>query len=143
VVITKKIQLETNPTANEHHVDIIDITPQIEQQVARASIANGLATVFVTGSTAGVTTIEFEPGLCADFQRMWQQIIPDDIPYDHNRRWGDGNGYSHIRASLLGASLAIPFTDKKLALGTWQQVILVDFDNRPRCREIVLQIMGE
>jgi secondary thiamine-phosphate synthase enzyme len=143
VVVTKKIKLQTNPTANEYHVGIVDITSQIANQVAISSIYSGITTVFVTGSTAGVTTIEFEPGLTVDFQRIWQQIIPDNIPYDHNARWGDGNGYSHIRASILGASLTIPFTDKKLSLGTWQQIILADFDNRPRSREITLQIMGE
>ena len=138
MVITKKISLQT-----KGECDIIDITPQVEQQVAEAGINNGIATVFVAGSTAGVTTIEFESGLLADFQRMWERTIPRNIPYDHDRRWGDGNGYSHVRASLLGGSLVIPFNDKKLSLGTWQQVVLVDFDNRPRSRQIMLQIMGE
>ena len=143
MVVTKKIQLKTNPTADEYHIHIIDITSQVEQQVAEAGIDNGLATVFVNGSTAGVTTIEFEAGLLADFQSMWQRNVPENIPYDHDRRWGDGNGYSHIRASLLGASLSVPVTKKRLTLGTWQQIILVDFDNRPRSREIILQVMGE
>ena len=102
-----------------------------------------MATLFVAGSTAGVTTIEFESGLLSDFQSMWQRNVPKGIPYDHDRRWGDGNGYAHVRASLLGASLVIPFNDQKLTLGTWQQIVLVDFANRPRSRQIVLQIMGE
>jgi len=138
MVISKTISLQT-----KGECDIIDITPQVEQQVAEAGINNGIATVFISGSTAGITTIEFESGLLADFQRMWERTIPRNIPYDHDRRWGDGNGYSHVRASLLGGSLVIPFNDKKLSLGTWQQVVLVDFDNRPRSRQIMLQIMGE
>jgi len=138
MVISKTISLQT-----KGECDIIDITPQVEQQVAEAGINSGIVTVFVAGSTAGLTTIEFESGLLADFQRMWERTIPRNIPYDHDRRWGDGNGYSHVRASLLGGSLVIPFNDKKLSLGTWQQVVLVDFDNRPRSRQIMLQIMGE
>ncbi len=138
MVITKKISLQT-----KGNCDIIDITPQVEQQVAEVDINNGTATLFVAGSTAGISTIEFESGVLADFQSMWQRNIPQNIPYDHDRRWGDGNGHSHIRASLLGASLVIPFNDKRLTLGTWQQIVLVDFDNRPRSRQIILQIMGD
>lgn len=138
MVITRKISLQT-----KGNCDIIDITPQVEQQLAEANINNGTATLFVDGSTAGITTIEFEPGLVVDFESMWQRNIPQNIPYDHDRRWGDGNGHSHIRASLLGASLVVPFNDKSLTLGTWQQIIVVDFDNRPRSRQIILQIMGD
>ena len=138
MVVTKKISLQSNG-----EYDIINITLQVEQQVAEAGINSGTATVFVAGSTAGITTIEFEPGLRSDFQSMWERNIPRDIPYNHDRRWGDGNGYSHVRASLLGASLVIPFNDQKLTLGTWQQIVLVDFDNRPRSRQIIVQIMGE
>ena len=111
--------------------------------MAETNINNGTATLFVDGSTAGISTIEFESGVLADFQSMWQRNIPQNIPYDHDRRWGDGNGHSHIRASLLGASLVVPFNDKRLTLGTWQQIIVVDFDNRPRSRQIILQIMGD
>jgi len=111
--------------------------------VAGAEVNSGTATVFVNGSTAGVSTIEFESGLLSDFKAMWKRNIPQDIPYDHDRAWGDGNGYSHVRASLLGASLVVPFNDKRLTLGTWQQIVLVDFDNRPRSRQIIVQIMGE
>jgi len=138
MLVTKKISLQS-----KGHCDIIDITTQIEQQVAETNINSGIATIFVSGSTAGITTIEYEPGLLSDFQEMWQRSIPGNIFYDHDRRWGDGNGYSHVRASLLGASLVIPFNDKKLTLGTWQQIVLVDFDNRPRSRQLILQIMGE
>ena len=138
MVVTKKISLQT-----KGNCDIIDITHQVEQQVAEADINNGTATLFVAGSTAGITTIEFESGLLSDFQGMWERNAPKDIPYDHDRRWGDGNGYSHVRASLLGASLVVPFNNKRLTLGTWQQIVVVDFDNRPRSREIILQIMGD
>lgn len=138
MVITRKISLQT-----KGNCDIIDITPQVEQQVAEADINNGTATLFVNGSTAGIATIEFESGALSDFQSMWQRNIPQDIPYDHDRRWSDANGHSHIRASLLGASLVVPFNDKRLTLGTWQQIIVVDFDNRPRSRQIILQIMGD
>ena len=138
MVVTKKISLQT-----KGQCDIVDITPQVAQQVAETNIQSGMVTLFVAGSTAGVTTIEFESGLLADFQSMWQRNVPKGIPYDHDRRWGDGNGHAHVRASLLGASLVIPFNDKKLTLGTWQQIVLVDFDNRPRSRQIILQIMGE
>jgi len=138
MVVTKKISLQT-----KGNCDIIDITPQVEQHVAETDINSGTATLFVAGSTAGITTIEFESGLLSDFKGMWERNIPKDIPYDHDRRWGDGNGYSHVRASLLGASLVIPFNNKRLTLGTWQQIVVVDFDNRARSREIVLQIMGD
>ena len=138
MIVTKKISLQT-----QGQCDIIDITHQVEQQLAETRLNSGIVTLFVTGSTAGITTTEFEPGLVADFKSMWERVAPQNITYDHNRRWGDGNGHSHVRASLLGASLVIPFNDNKLALGTWQQIVLVDFGNRPRTRQIVLQVMGE
>ncbi|MFC2012042.1 secondary thiamine-phosphate synthase enzyme YjbQ [Chloroflexota bacterium] len=138
MVVTKKISLQTKGDC-----DIVDITSQIAQQVAGAGIDSGTATVFVSGSTAGLTTIEFEPGVVSDFKAMWDRLVPQDIRYDHDRAWGDGNGHSHVRASLLGSSMVIPFNDKRLTLGTWQQIILVDFDNRPRSRQLIVQIMGE
>jgi len=138
MVTTKKIGLKS-----KGNCDIIDITPEVQEQLAETDIKNGIVTLFISGSTAGVATIEYESGLLADFKAMWERNIPKDIPYKHDRAWGDGNGHSHVRASLLGASLVIPFSDKKLALGTWQQIVLVDFDNRPRSRQIVVQIMGE
>ncbi len=138
MVVTKRISLQS-----KGHCDIIDVTSQVEQQVAETDINNGTVTLFVAGSTAGISTIEFESGLLSDFQSMWERNVPKNIPYQHDRAWGEGNGYSHVRASLLGASLVIPFSDKKLALGTWQQIVVVDFDNRARSRQIVLQIMGD
>jgi secondary thiamine-phosphate synthase enzyme len=138
MIVTRKISLQT-----EGRCDIIDITSQVSQELARTNVNNGIVTVFVTGSTAGVSTIEYEPGLVSDFKAMWERTIPQEIQYNHDRAWGDGNGHSHIRASLLGASLNVPFSDKRLILGTWQQIVLVDFDNRPRTRQIIVQIMGE
>jgi len=138
MVVTREITLNTRGEC-----DIIDITPAIEQEVAKAGMAKGVVTIFVAGSTAGLTTIEFESGVLADLQGMWERIVPKDITYAHDRRWGDGNGYSHVRASLLGASLTVPFSNNRLMVGTWQQIVLVDFDNRPRSRQVILQIMGE
>ncbi len=138
MVVTRRISLQT-----KGECDIIDITPQVQEQVAGTDINSGIVTVFITGSTAGISTIEFEPGVLSDLKNMWERIVPGNIPYNHDRRWGDGNGYSHVRASLLGASLVIPFNDKRLALGTWQQIVLIDFDNRARSRQVMLQIMGE
>ncbi len=138
MIVTKKISLQT-----KGQCDIIDITPQVEQQIAETEINNGTVTLFVAGSTAGITTMEFEPGLLSDFQNMWERIAPENIPYSHDQRWGDGNGYSHLRASVLGASLVVPFSNRRLMLGTWQQIVLVDFDNRARSRQIILQIVGE
>jgi secondary thiamine-phosphate synthase enzyme len=138
MVVTKRISLQT-----KGECDIVDITPQVAQQLAETDIRNGTVTLFISGSTAGISTIEFESGLVSDFEGMWERNVPRNIPYAHDSRWGDGNGYSHVRASLLGASLVVPFTDKRLTVGTWQQIIVVDFDNRPRSRQIIVQIMGE
>jgi secondary thiamine-phosphate synthase enzyme len=138
MVATKKISLKS-----KGNCDIIDITSEVQEQLAGSDIKNGIVTLFVSGSTAGIATIEYESGLLSDFKAMWERNIPRDIEYKHDRAWGDGNGHSHVRASLLGASLVVPFNDRKLALGTWQQIVVVDFDNRPRSRQIVIQIMGE
>jgi len=138
MIVTGRIGLET-----KGHCDTVDITPQVARQVAESRVNSGTVTVFVAGSTAGVTTIEYESGVVADLQRAWDRIVPTDITYDHDQRWGDGNGYSHVRASLLGCSLVVPFADGRLTLGTWQQIVLVDFDNHPRSRQVVVQIMGE
>ena len=138
MVVTKRISFST-----AGRCDLIDITREVAREVASSNVNAGTVTVFVTGSTAGVSTIEFEGGLLSDFKDMWQRLVPTGIPYQHDRAWGDGNGHSHVRASLLGSSLTIPFADKRLLLGTWQQIIVADFDNRSRSREIVLQIMGE
>ena len=111
--------------------------------VADTPCAAGIATVFVVGSTATVTTIEFEPGAVADFNRLLEEIAPRDDEYRHHLRWGDDNGSSHARAALLGPSLAVPFADHRLLLGTWQQIMLLELDTRPRKREIVIQVLGE
>ena len=138
MVVTKKISLES-----KGHGEIIDITPEVQKQLAETDLSEGTVTLFITGSTAGITTIEYEPGLLADFKDMWERIAPKDIPYEHDQAWHDGNGHSHCRASLLGASLVIPFSGKSLALGTWQQIVVVDFDNKARSRQIVVQVTGE
>jgi len=138
MIITRQFNLQT-----KGHCDIIDITPPVAQQVGETPIANGTVTIFVAGSTAGVTTIEYESGVLGDLQDMWERIIPENTPYQHDRRWGDGNGYAHVRAALLGASLVVPFNEKRMLLGTWQQIVLVDFDNRARSRQIILQLSGE
>lgn len=138
MILTETISLKTNGDC-----DVVNITHHIEAQVAKSNLKNGIATVFVAGSTAGITTIEYEPGLVADIKEAFERIAPKGVPYTHNETWGDGNGYSHIRASLLGASLVIPFVNFKMVLGTWQQIVLVDFDNRPRKRDVVVQVMGE
>lgn len=138
MIVTKRISLQS-----KGNCDILDITPQVEQQLAEAEIKDGTVTLFIAGSTAGITTIEYESGLLSDFQSMWERNVPRNIHYNHDRAWGDGNGHSHVRASLLGASLVVPFNSKRLTLGTWQQIVLIDFDNRPRSRQIIVQIMGE
>jgi secondary thiamine-phosphate synthase enzyme len=123
--------------------DIIDITDRIEGILDKSNLSNGTATVFVGGSTAGITTIEFEAGLLQDLREAYERLAPRNAYYAHNERWGDGNGYAHVRASMTRQDMSIPFMEKKLILGTWQQVILVDFDNRPRKREIYVQIVGD
>jgi secondary thiamine-phosphate synthase enzyme len=112
--------------------------------VRKSGLQRGVVTVFVVGSTAAVTTVEYEPGLVEDdLAAAFERLAPKDIDYAHNERWGDGNGYAHVRASLIGPSLAVPFVEGKLVCGTWQQIVLVDFDNRPRSRRVVVQMVGE
>ena len=123
--------------------DAHDITDLVSAVLAESSCSSGIVTVFVVGSTAAVTTIEFEPGAVADLNRLFEDIAPRGADYRHHLRWGDDNGSSHVRAALLGPSLAIPFADHKLLLGTWQQIMLLELDTRPRKREIVVQIVGE
>ena len=137
-VKTESISLNTRGDA-----DIHDITNQIARLVADSGFVNGTVTVFCPSSTSGLTTIEYESGALSDLRRLFDEIVPQDREYAHNARWHDGNGHSHVRAVLLGLSLTIPFVDFKLTLGTWQQVIFVDFDNRPRQRQLVVQIIGE
>lgn len=138
MIDTTTISLNTRGNADVH-----DITDQIAQAVASGRMRSGIATVFCPSSTSAVTTIEYENGAIRDLQRLLDEILPPGREYAHNARWGDGNGHSHVRSALLGSCLTIPFVDRSLTLGTWQQVIHIDFDNRPRHRELVLQLIGE
>ena len=133
-----KIYIETTGKT-----DIVDLTPFVLREVNDSSVANGAVTLFVPGSTGALTTIEFESGVINDLKKAIERMIPEDIYYEHNKRWGDGNGYSHVRAAMIGPSLHIPIIDGNMTLGTWQQIVLLDFDNRPRKRRIVVQISGE
>ena len=123
--------------------DLVDITNYVQTLISDAGFAEGSALLFIGGSTAGITTIEFEPGLQKDYPNFFEKIIPSNANYKHNNTWHDGNGYSHVRAALQGASLTVPFSNGKLLLGTWQQIILIDFDNRSRNRNIIVQITGK
>lgn len=123
--------------------DIIDITGKVTEELVNSSVLNGFITVFVPGSTAALTTIEFESGVINDLRNAIQRMAPEDLYYEHNERWGDGNGYSHVRAAMIGPSLQIPVIDGGMVLGTWQQIVLLDFDNRPRERQVLVQIFGE
>lgn len=133
-------ELEYPTTAD---TDVLDLTSDVARALAEAGVADGQVVVFTPGSTAAITTIEFESGAVADFKRLLEELAPRGGEYQHNLRWGDGNGYSHVRAALVGPSLHVPVTGGKLALGTWQQIVLCDFDNRPRRRRVVVQVMGE
>jgi secondary thiamine-phosphate synthase enzyme len=137
-IVTTNIQLSTRGFC-----DVLSITDPVEAALAETSLRNGMVTVFVPGATAGLTTLEFEPGCVRDLKEAFERLVSQDADYAHNARWGDGNGFSHIRAALLGPSLHVPFSEKRLLTGTWQQIVLVDFDNRPRRREVVLQFIGE
>lgn len=123
--------------------DVIDITAKVTAAIDSKRIENGLAALWVVGSTAALTTMEYEPGLIQDLKDFLEEVIPSDKSYHHDARWGDDNGFSHLRASLFGPSLALPIFDGRPSLGTWQQVVLLDFDHRPRTREVIVQIMGE
>ena len=138
MVATDTITLNT-----EGFTDVIDITEKVTKITGETGIHNGLVTIFCSGSTGGVTTIEFESGVISDLKKAIEKVAPSNIPYEHDKRWGDGNGFSHVRAALMKPSLTIPVVDGKLALGTWQQIVFMDFDNRGRNRRIVVQIMGE
>ena len=136
----KTASLSVNTNGN---TDIHDITRELTRLVERSGLRSGVLTVFCPSSTSALTTVEFEPGALTDMKRMFEELVPAGREYAHNATWEDGNGHSHMRASLLGASLSIPFVEKTLTLGTWQQVIHVDFDTRPRQRELVVQMIGE
>lgn len=137
-VVTKAIVVSS---IGENHM--IDITLQTDEAIKESTLQNGVVIIFVSGSTAAVTTIEYEPGLTKDFPKMLARIAPKEIEYDHDNTWQDGNGHSHVRASLLGPSLAVPFSNKRLMLGTWQQIVLLEMDTRPRERKVVLQMIGD
>jgi len=139
MVKTEHLKIETN--GNCH---VIDLTTQVENAVAEAGVKDGIVTIFNVGSTAGVTTTEFEPGLANhDLEAAFERLAPRNARYEHEQAWHDDNGHSHVRASMLGPSLSVPIVDGRLTLGTWQQIILVDFDTRPRTRTVVCQIVGE
>lgn len=123
--------------------DVMDITDKAAEAVQDSGLNSGVAVLFVPGATGALTTIEHEPGLVQDLGEALERLVPQDIEYAHNKRWHDGNGHSHIRASLLGPSLTVPFLDSRLMLGTWQQIVFLEMDNRPRRRKIIVQIMGE
>lgn len=123
---------------------VLDLTPQLLEVLGGSSLADGVATLFVVGSTAGLTTTEYEPGLVNhDLAACFEKIAPEDARYEHEETWHDDNGHAHVRASLLGPGLSVPFVGRRLTLGTWQQIILIDFDTRPRTREIVVQLIGQ
>jgi secondary thiamine-phosphate synthase enzyme len=138
-----EIKTESINIRTKGNTDILDITNEVQNLIDKSNFVEGNVLIFVVGSTAGITTIEFEPGLREDYPNFFEKIIPSNIRYNHDRTWHDGNGHSHIRASLQGASLTVPFKDKRLLTGTWQQIILVDFDTRSRNRNIIVQITGK
>ncbi len=137
-IITEKLH-----TSTKGHTDIIDLTAKLSGLISKTGMKDGNLTVFVPGSTAGVTTIEYEPGLMKDMPEAFERVAPSARRYHHDATWGDNNGYAHVRASMLGPTLVVPFSKGNLLLGTWQQVVLIDFDNRPRKRDVVIQLMGE
>jgi len=138
MVITREIPLNTRG-----HCEIHDITSQIAGAVEDAGVRAGIVTVFCPGSTGGLTTIEYESGVLADLQQVFDEIAPPDRDYRHHLRWRDDNGHSHVRAALIGPSLTVPFVEGRLTLGTWQQIVFLDFDTRTRSRRLVVQVMGE
>jgi secondary thiamine-phosphate synthase enzyme len=138
MVISKRLTVNTNGNG-----DTLDITPGVERALQESKLSGGVVTLFAIGSTAALTTIEYEEGAVHDLNRVLESIVPRHGEYEHHLRWGDDNGHSHVRAALLGPSLSVPFVGGQLTLGTWQQIILIDFDTRPRQREVVAQIIGE
>jgi len=134
---TYTFQIESQGDGDSH-----DITGLVKEQLENSQISAGILSVFTASSTSAITTIEYESGALADFQRMFNEIAAQNRHYEHNARWGDGNGHSHVRAALLGPSLSIPIVGGKLTLGTWQQIVFIDFDNKARLREMIVQIVG-
>lgn len=138
MVITQEVSLNTHGNADMH-----DITAEVARLVTESGLDNGAVTIFCPSSTSGLTTIEFESGALSDLERLFDEIVDPKRDYRHNQRWHDGNGHSHVRAALVGPSLTVPFVSRRLTLGTWQQILYIDFDTRPRKRQLVVQIMGE
>ncbi len=134
---------ETVALSTKGFFDVVDVTGQVAEVIARSGVKQGIVSVFCKGSTCAVSTIEFESGVIRDLQRAIEAIAPSNIPYEHDRRWGDGNGFSHVRAALMKPSLTVPIVDGEMVLGTWQQIVFLDFDNRRRTRDVVVQVMGE
>jgi secondary thiamine-phosphate synthase enzyme len=137
-ILTKHIHLST-----KGKTDIIDLTPRLTRIIEQSGMQEGQLTVFAPGATAGISTVEYEPGLLQDIPALLEKLIPSTTSYQHDQTWHDGNGHSHLRATLMGPSLTIPFENRAMTLGTWQQVILLDFDNRPRERDLVVQLIGQ
>ncbi len=137
-ILNHEVKLETQGFCH-----VIDITAEAENTLKKSGIQNGLITLFVVGSTAALTTVEYEPGLVKDLEVLFKKIAPQEQYYHHEETWHDGNGFSHVRASLLKPSLTIPIANGQMTLGTWQQIVLIDFDNRPRTRAVAVQVMGE
>ncbi len=138
-----KVMTETLALATRGHTDVIDLTSQVDEKLKETLLKNGTVTLNVCGSTAALTTVEFEPGLVKDIKEFVEKLIPSHKDYHHDATWGDSNGYAHLRSSLFGTTLTLPFSEGKLVLGQWQQVVFIDFDNRPRNRRLVMQFMGE
>ncbi len=138
MVVTESIQFNTQGNG-----EVVDVTAQVARKVADSELNEGTVTIFSPSATSSLTTVEYESGLVHDLRGLFDRVAPQDIEYRHNLRWGDGNGHSHVRAALFGASLTVPFVGKRLTLGTWQQIVFLDFDVRPHNRELVLQMIGE
>ena len=136
-IMNERITFETKGAG-----DLIDITGDLQRLLNKSTLMDGNMTVFITGSTAGITTFEYEPGMIKDIREFYEKLAPSGVHYHHDDTWGDANGFSHVRAAFTGPSLTMPFEDGRLLLGTWQQVVLAEFDNRPRRRELVVQLMG-
>jgi len=143
MIVTRKITLDTKVSADEFYASVINITPQVQKLVGELYIANGIVVIFIAATTAAVATIEFERGLIADFQRTWSRLVPVNDIYEHKFQWEENNAFSHVRASLLGQSLVVPIVGRRLTLGQFQQIVLVEFDNRARSRQVILQFIGE
>lgn len=137
-VFKKEIAIKT-----KGEEDIVDITEEVAHVIRNSKLKNGIACVFVSGSTGAVTTIEYEPGLLSDLPRALDRLFPKNIEYEHHLRWRDGNGHSHVRASFIGPSLTVPFSDGRLELGTWQQIVFIELDIKARHRKIIVQVIGE